>query len=146
MRATSACLVARGARRERCGNLRAAWVLCLMPLWRKGLPPARRSMRPSASTNCHHLTLTSRLPPPATCRPRLPLPRRNHRSTLLSGVIPGRGSSAASCRPTRSAPHSNQSVTLLTRSGCSLGNPMSLVGSVKRSRDSSRADSNSVKE
>ena len=99
----------------------------------QGLPPARRSMRPSASTSCHHPTLTFRLPPPATCRPRLPLPRRNHRSTLLSGVIPGRGSSAASCRPTRSAPHSNQSVTLLTRSGCLLGNPMSLVGSVKRS-------------
>ena len=77
----------------------------LMPLWRKGLPPARRSMRPSASTSCHHPTLTFRLPPPATCRPRLPLPRRNHRSTLLSGVIPGRGSSAASCRPTRSTPH-----------------------------------------
>ena len=35
MRATSACLVARGARRERCGNLRAAWVLCLTPLWRR---------------------------------------------------------------------------------------------------------------
>ena len=43
-------------------------------------------------------------------------------------------------------PHSNQSVTLLTRSDCLLGNPMSLVGLVKRSRDSSRADSNSVKE
>ena len=84
-----------------------------------------------ASTSCHHPTLTFRLPPPATCRPRLPLPRRNHRSTLVSGLIPGRGSSAASCRPTRSAPHSNQSVTLLTRSGCLLGNPMSLVGSVK---------------
>ena len=36
MRATSVCLVARGARRERCGNLRAAWVLCLTPLWHRG--------------------------------------------------------------------------------------------------------------
>ena len=40
---------------------------------------------------------------PATCQPRLPLPRRNHRSTLRYGVIPGHGSSAACCGPTRSA-------------------------------------------
>ena len=44
-------------------------------------------------------TLTFRLPPPLTCRPRLPLPRRNHRSSLRYGVIPGYGSSAACCRP-----------------------------------------------
>ena len=110
------------------------------------LHPQTCTIRVSNSLELVQMYVREELVHPATCRPRLPLPRRNHRSTLLSGVIPGRGSSAASCRPTRSAPHSNQSVTLLMRSGCLLGNPMSLVGSVKRSRDSSRADSNSVKE
>ena len=73
-------------------------------------------------------TLTFRLPPPATCRPRLPLPRRNHRSTLRYGVTPGHGNSAACYRPTRSAPRSNQSAMLLTQSGCSVGNQTNSVG------------------
>ena len=64
--------------------------------------------------------LAYRLPPPATCRSRLPLSRWNHRSTMRYGVIPGHGSSAACCRSTRSAPRSNQSVMSLTRSGCSV--------------------------
>ena len=52
-------------------------------------------------------TPTFRPLPPATCRPRLPLPRRNHGNTLRYGVIPGQGSSAACCRSTRSTPRSN---------------------------------------
>ena len=57
------------------------------------------------------------LPPPNADLPtapasdvptRLRLPRRNHRSTLRDGVIPGHESSVACCRPTRLAPHSSQ--------------------------------------
>ena len=66
--------------------------------------------------------------PPMTCRPRLPLQRRNHRSTLRYGVTLGQGSSTVCCRPTRSVPHSNQSAMSLTPSGCSARSQMSLVG------------------
>ena len=59
---------------------------------------------------------------------RLPLPRRNHRSTLRYGVTPGQGITSVFCRPTRLAPRSNQSVMSLTQSGCSARNQMSLVG------------------
>ena len=81
--------------------------------------------------------LDHELPPPDADLPTapasdvptpLPLPRRNHRSTLRYGVTPGHGSSAAYCRPTRSAPRSNQSAMSLTRSGCSAGKQMSLGG------------------
>ena len=63
---------------------------------------------PSASTNYRPRTMTFRLSPPVTCRLRLPLPRRNHRSTPRYGVTPGHGSSTICCRPTHSAPPSNQ--------------------------------------
>ena len=97
------------------------------------LPTAPASNLPAPSTIAEaeaseHAEVDLPTAPPADYQHRQPLPRRRHRNTLIYGVVPGHGSPTAYCRPTLSVQRSSQPVIRLKQNGCSVGNPMNLVG------------------